>query len=218
MSGRLVGRIPLPLRRVLSVLILLARLSDGCRLLLDGDYLDSLGSLILLPPQAEGGLILLLKGLLDNLVPLVLEELLELGGLDLKLVELRARLISRLLRLVRLGHDGNKLLALTLDVTLQLPVDHVKDYTLLSELVDALSHGLVFGDGLIELLQLGAETILQGLDLLGHAGGVGVVFGLHRLVLAVRLDVHLDLVYADAKSLQHLLLLLYLLCVAITKL
>ena len=218
MSGRLVGRIPLPLRRVLSVLILLARLSDGRRrLLLDGDYLDSLGSLILLP-EAEGGLILLLERLLDNLVPLVLEELLELGGLDLKLVELRARLISRLLRLVRLGHDGNKLLALTLDVTLQLPVDHVKDYTLLSELVDALSHGLVFGDGLIELLQLGAETILQGLDLLGHAGGVGVVFGLHRLVLAVRLDVHLDLVNADAKSLQHLLLLLYLLCVAITKL
>ena len=216
MSGRLVGCIPLPLRRVLGVLILLARLSDGRRLLLDGDYLDSLGLILL--QQAEGGLILLLERLLDNLVPLVLEKLLELGGLDLKLVELGTRLISRLLRLVGLGHDGNKLLALALDVTFQLSVDHVKDYTLLSELVDALSHGLVFGDGLIEFLELGAETILQGLDLLGHAGGVGVVFGLYRLVLAVGLDVHLDLVDADAKSLQHLLLLLYLLCIAITKL
>lgn len=196
------------------VLGFLTRFNDGLTVILDSHQFY--GILLLVTPSNVS--ILLLQLLLDYLVPLALEEIPQLRGFNLQFFEFCTRLISRLLGLVCLSHNSYKLLPLALNVRLKLPVYHVKHYSLLSELVDPFAHAFVLGDGLIVLLELCAETVLEGLDLLRHARGVGIRLGKRRFRLSVTIDVHLDLIDTQAETLQNLLLLLYLLRVTITEL
>ena len=109
------------------------------------------------------------KALFHDLVPFLAIVFFDLVEVFLHLLQLPLQLVPGGLGLVGLGHRADQLLPPRENIVLELPVDHVEDYPLFAKGVDALPHALVLSNGCVVLLELRAEPVLEGPDLLRQA-------------------------------------------------